>query len=91
METNDRIAKLFSNCKENNRAAFVGYVCACDPNFDTSLQICKTLIENGVDLLELGVPFSDPLADGLTNQLAAQRALESGCRQEDVFLSLIHI
>ena len=85
METNDRIAKLFSNCKENNRAAFVGYVCACDPNFDTSLQICKTLIENGVDLLELGVPFSDPLADGLTNQLAAQRALESGCRQEDVF------
>ena len=47
--------------------------------------MCKTLIEGGVDLLELGVPFSDPLADGLTNQLAAQRALESGCTQEDVF------
>ena len=54
-------------------------------DFDTSLLICKSLIENGVDLLELGVPFSDPLADGLTNQLAAQRALESGCRQDDVF------
>jgi len=85
MENIDRIAKLFSNCKENGRSAFVGYVCACDPSFDTSLLICKSLIDNGVDVLELGVPFSDPLADGLTNQLAAQRALESGCRQDDVF------
>ena len=85
METIDRIAKLFSNCKENGRSAFVGYVCACDPSFDTSLLICKSLIDNGVDVLELGVPFSDPLADGLTNQLAAPRALESGCRQDDVF------
>ena len=84
METTDRITQLFSKCKDANRAAFIGYVCACDPDFDTSLEICRTLIENGVDLLELGVPFSDPLADGLTNQLAAQRALESGCKGEDV-------
>ena len=54
-------------------------------HFDHSLEVCKTLIEQGVDILELGVPFSDPLADGLTNQLAAQRALEAGCTQEDVF------
>ena len=85
MENPDRIAKLFSSCKENGRAAFVGYVCACDPDFETSLLVCRNLLENGVDLLELGVPFSDPLADGLTNQLAAQRALEAGCVQEDVF------
>jgi tryptophan synthase alpha chain len=85
MENPDRIAKLFSNCKDNGRAAFVGYVCACDPDFNTSLEISRSLIANGVDLLELGVPFSDPLADGLTNQLAAQRSLESGCRQSDVF------
>ena len=85
MENTDRIAKLFSSCKENGRAAFVGYVCACDPDFETSLRVCRNLLESGVDLLELGVPFSDPLADGLTNQLAAQRALEAGCRQEDVF------
>ena len=85
METCDRIAKLFARTKEEGRSAFVGYVCACDPDFDTSLAICKSLLDNGVDLLELGVPFSDPLADGLTNQLAAQRALEAGCRQEDVF------
>lgn len=85
MEMPNRIAKLFSNCKEQDRAAFIGYVCACDPDFETSLRICKALVENGVDLLELGVPFSDPLADGLTNQLAAQRALEAGCVGEDVF------
>lgn len=85
MKSSDRIANLFSSCHENNRAAFVGYVCACDPDFDTSLEVCRSLLEKGVDLLELGVPFSDPLADGLTNQLAAQRALEKGCQQEDVF------
>lgn len=85
MENIDRIAKLFSTCKEKERPAFVGYVCACDPNFDTSLEICRKLIEQGVDLLELGVPFSDPLADGLTNQLAAQRALEAGFQQDDAF------
>ena len=91
MSTSDRIAKLFSDCKAEHRAAFVAYVCACDPDFNRSLDVCKTLIDQGVDLLELGVPFSDPLADGLTNQLAAQRALESGCTQEDVFRLVMEI
>ena len=81
METIDRIAKLFSSRKEKGRSAFVGYVCACDPDFETSLSICRALIDNGVDVLELGVPFSDPLADGLTNQLAAQRALSRGANR----------
>ena len=85
MDNSDRIAKLFSSCHENGRAAFVGYVCACDPDFETSLKVCRNLLESGIDILELGVPFSDPLADGLTNQLAAQRALDSGCTQDDVF------
>ena len=91
MSTSDRIAKLFSDCKAEHRAAFVAYVCACDPDFNRSLDVCKTLIDQGVDLLELGVPFSDPLADGLTNQLAAQRALESGCTQDDVFRLVMEI
>ncbi|MEI6466537.1 MAG: tryptophan synthase subunit alpha, partial [Verrucomicrobiota bacterium] len=56
-----------------------------DPDFDTSLEVCRALLANGVDILELGVPFSDPLADGLTNQLAAQRALESGMTAARVF------
>lgn len=73
-----RLAATFARVRAQNRAAFVGYVCAGDPDFDTSLAICRTLLTQGVDILELGVPFSDPLADGPTNQLAAQRALESG-------------
>ena len=73
-----RLAETFARTRAQNRAAFVAYVCAGDPDFDTSLAACQALLANGVDVLELGVPFSDPLADGLTNQLAAQRALESG-------------
>jgi tryptophan synthase alpha chain len=80
-----RIAQTFARAREQNRAAFVAYVCAGDPNFDTSLAVCRALVSNGVDVLELGVPFSDPLADGLTNQLAAQRALESGMTAARVF------
>jgi tryptophan synthase alpha chain len=79
-----RIEKAFAIAREENRAAFVGYLCAGDPDFDTSLKACRAVIEAGVDVLELGVPFSDPLADGLTNQLAAQRALESGSTSDRV-------
>ncbi len=81
----DRIAQAFSQAQAQNRACFVAYVCAGDPDFETSIAACRALIENGVDVLELGVPFSDPLADGLTNQLAAQRALESGMTAARVF------
>lgn len=81
----NRIESAFSKAKSEGRSAFVSYVCAGDPDIDTSLEVCRTLIESGVDVMELGVPFSDPLADGLTNQLAAQRALDSGTTQQDVF------
>ena len=81
----DRIAHAFAQARAQNRAAFVAYLCAGDPDFETSLEACRALLRNGVDVLELGVPFSDPLADGLTNQLAAQRALEGGMTAERVF------
>lgn len=81
----DRIADRFALAKKENRACFVAYVCAGDPDYQTSVDVCRTLAEGGVDILELGVPFSDPLADGLTNQLAAQRALESGMTADRVF------
>lgn len=80
-----RIQPAFVRARAENRAAFVAYVCAGDPDFDTSLEVCRALVTNGVDVLELGVPFSDPLADGLTNQLAAQRALEGGMTASRVF------
>ncbi len=74
----DRIATAFAQAHRENRAAFVAYLCAGDPDLATSLAVCRAALEAGVDVLELGVPFSDPLADGPTNQLAAQRALASG-------------
>lgn len=81
----NRIDNVFASTESENRAAFISYVCAGDPDMDTSLEVCRTLVENGTDILELGVPFSDPLADGLTNQLAAERALKAGMNQEKVF------
>ncbi len=80
-----RLQETFARARAENRAAFVAYVCAGDPDFATSVEVCRALLANGVDVLELGVPFSDPLADGLTNQLAAQRALESGMTAARVF------
>jgi tryptophan synthase alpha chain len=80
-----RIHAAFARARAQNRAAFVAYLCAGDPDFDTSLAACRAVIAGGADILELGVPFSDPLADGLTNQLASQRALESGMTAERVF------
>lgn len=81
----DRIAQAFARTRREKRAAFVAYLCAGDPDFDTSLAACRAVIDAGADVLELGVPFSDPLADGLTNQLAAQRALEGGMTAARVF------
>jgi tryptophan synthase alpha chain len=81
----DRIASAFARARAEKRAAFVAYLCAGDPDAVSSLAACRALLDGGVDILELGVPFTDPLADGLTNQLAAQRALESGADAASVF------
>ena len=81
----DRIAETFARTRREKRAAFVAYLCAGDPDFETSLAACRAVIEAGADVLEIGVPFSDPLADGLTNQLAAQRALDGGMTATRVF------
>lgn len=75
----DRIAQTFT--RSQNRICFIAYICAGDPDYTTSIEICRTLVDSGIDMLEIGVPFSDPLADGKTNQLAAQRALASGMDQ----------
>ena len=81
----DRITQAFTRASREKRAAFVAYLCAGDPDFETSVLACRAVLDAGADVLELGVPFSDPLADGLTNQLAAQRALEGGMTTEKVF------
>ena len=60
------------------KTAFVSYIMAGDPDYDTSLEIVKALPKAGVDIIELGLPFTDPMADGPTIQLAGQRALDVG-------------
>ena len=73
-----RIDAKFADLKAQGRKAFVTYVMAGDPDFDTSLEIVRGLPAAGVDIIELGLPFTDPMADGATIQLAGQRALASG-------------
>jgi tryptophan synthase alpha chain len=73
-----RIDATFARLKAQGRKAFVAYVMAGDPDYETSLQIVRGLPEAGVDVIELGMPFTDPMADGPTIQLAGQRALEAG-------------
>ena len=80
----ERIERVFARCRGENRAAFIPYICAGDPNFARTVEIALALERNGADLLELGLPFSDPLADGIVNQLAAQRALEAGATAHGV-------
>ena len=73
-----RIDAKFADLRARGKKAFVSYVMAGDPDFDTSLEIVKGLPAAGVDIIELGLPFTDPMADGPTIQLAGQRALEGG-------------
>jgi tryptophan synthase alpha chain len=80
----ERIERLFARCRDENRAGFIPYICAGDPNFARTVQVALALERNGADLLELGLPFSDPLADGIVNQLAAQRALKAGATAHGV-------
>ena len=81
----DRIGAEFEQAKAENRKSFIAYLCAGDPDYKTSLEACKTLLDAGVHILELGVPFSDPLADGWTNQCAAKRSLDNGFSKKDLF------
>jgi tryptophan synthase alpha chain len=73
-----RIDDTFARLKAEGKKAFVAYVMAGDPDYETSLKIVKGLPGAGVDIIELGMPFTDPMADGPTIQLAGQRALDGG-------------
>ena len=74
----NRIEARFSKLRQEDRKGFVVYIGAGDPDLDATRKLALAFDELGVDVLELGVPFSDPLADGVVNQLAAQRGLASG-------------
>ncbi|MGF1910917.1 tryptophan synthase subunit alpha [Vibrio kasasachensis] len=81
----DRYQLMFDQLGKQNQGAFVPFVTVCDPNPELSLEIMRTLVNAGADALELGMPFSDPLADGPTIQGANIRALESGATPDICF------
>jgi len=74
----NRITNKFTELREKERIALVTYITAGDPSLESTEEIVLKLEESGADIIELGVPFSDPMADGPTIQLASERALESG-------------
>jgi tryptophan synthase alpha chain len=80
-----RIADAFARAREENRAAFVAYLTAGDPTPEATVELACALAETGTDVLELGVPFSDPIADGPVIQRAGSRALANGTTVATVF------
>src|SRR5436190_22191346 len=87
----NRIAERFARLREKKQKGFIVYIGAGDPNLEATCQLALAFDQMGVDVLELGVPFSDPLADGLVNQLAAQRGLESGTTPPKVLATVTAI
>ncbi len=73
-----RISDTFAALNAEGKSAFVSFVMAGDPDYETSLEVVRGLPAAGVDVIELGMPFTDPMADGPSIQLAGQRALEAG-------------
>jgi tryptophan synthase alpha chain len=78
------ISECFKSLKERSECALIPFITAGDPDLETTAKAIRVLDDNGANIIELGVPYSDPLADGPTIQAAATRALQKGVRLEDV-------
>ena len=87
----NRIVQKFAQLRSVGKKGFVVYIGAGDPNLEATRLLALEFDRAGVDVLELGVPFSDPLADGLVNQLAAQRGLESGTTPPKLLETIVAI
>ncbi|MHA1785609.1 MAG: tryptophan synthase subunit alpha [Candidatus Helarchaeota archaeon] len=77
--------------KDKKEGAFMPFVTLGDPDVEMSIKIIRTLIENGADIIELGIPFSDPMADGPTIQKSSQRALNNGMNTDKAFIMIQRI
>ena len=80
-----RIDRIFKRLKSKGQTALIPFIVAGDPDLETTETLVLKLAESGADIIELGVPFSDPLADGPTIQYASQRALLKGVNIKDIF------
>lgn len=86
-----RVDRKFSELKQQGKKGFIAYLSAGDPNLEDTVDIVLRLEDAGVDVIELGLPFSDPLADGRVNQEAATRALEAGSTFDGVMRCVARI
>ena len=80
-----RLSELFARLRKERRCGLIAYITCGDPDVETTTAIAAELVRSGVDAIELGIPFSDPIADGPVIQAASQRALARGTRTTDVF------
>ena len=85
------ISETFARCRAEGRAAFVPFIVAGDPDLATTEELLSVLAEAGADLIEIGVPFSDPIADGPVIQAAGQRALAAGATLERILASIARV
>ncbi len=85
MTQSNRLAACFTNLKESNKTALVPYIAAGDPGLDMTVPLMHSMVEAGANIIELGVPFSDPMADGPVIQRATERALKFDTSLTDVF------
>ena len=85
------VASVFANAAAENRAALIAYLPAGFPNQHDSFALLDALMQNGVDLIEIGFPYSDPLMDGPIIQEAVQQSLEKGVKAKDVFAAVQHV
>jgi tryptophan synthase alpha chain len=83
-----RLAPIFERCRAENRAALAGFLPACYPSVDESIAAYLALLDAGCDLVEIGIPYSDPVMDGPVIQACAEAALRAGVRLRDVFAVL---
>ncbi|MCB1592402.1 MAG: tryptophan synthase subunit alpha [Alphaproteobacteria bacterium] len=79
-----RLGKVFESLRTENRKGLIAFIMGGDPDVETSTALLKALPSRGVDVIEIGMPFSDPMADGPVIQMAGQRALEAGCTLRNV-------
>ena len=87
----NRISQRFVQLRVDGRKAFIAYICAGDPHLDATVELVVAMAEAGVDVIELGIPYSDPMADGPANQAACERALKSGTTVRGVLAAVKRI
>ena len=79
------LSDVFERCRSEDRAALIGYYPAGYPTLEGSIDAVRTMVEGGCDIVEVGIPYSDPMMDGPTIQAAADTAIEAGFRVADTF------